>query len=410
MADKIEFTETYLIQVGELTLKGGNLKDFEKRLVQNLQLYLEKVHARVHLRAGRMFVECPVESCAAVEYSLDHLIGIVGWAKATVCEKEIEAIKAAAYEVAKQGKADGAKTFKIETRRPDKSFPLNSYEVNCQVAARIFDEGLLAVDVHKPDLMIRVEIREKCFIYGKTNKGCRGLPVGTSGKGLLLLSGGLDSPVAGYKMMRRGMRVECAYFHAYPYTSEQAQKKVEDLAQIISQYGVETHINIIPFTDVQMRIKEVCRNHEPLHGVPAEAFSTLLLRMCMMKAANKVAKFIKCQCLITGESLGQVASQTLENMAVTESCCELPLLRPLVGLDKEEIIDVSKQIGTYETSILPYEDCCVLFSPKHPVLRANLQDAEQLYNDLNADDLIQEAFEKREIKMFSARNYVWENF
>ena len=224
------------------------------------------------------------------------------------------------------------------------------------------------------------------------------------------MSGGLDKAVAGNRMMRRGMKVECCYFHAYPYTSEEAQKKVEDLAQIISQYGVETHINIIPFTDVQMRIKEVTRSHEPLNGVPAEAFSTLLLRMCMMKTANLVAKFIKCQCLITGESLGQVASQTLENMAVTESCCELPLLRPLVGMDKEEIVTIAKEIGTYETSILPYEDCCVLFSPKHPVIKAKLEDAHTLYNALNVEDLIQEAFQKREIKMFSARNYVWDNF
>ena len=410
MSKAIDFSETYLVQVGELTLKGGNIKDFEKRLVQNLQLYLEKVHARVHLRAGRMYVECPPESCEAVEYALNHLIGITGWAKARVCAKDIADIKKACLEIALEAKEKGLKTFKIETRRPDKSFPLTSYETNCEAASDIFDQGILQVDVKNPDIMIRVEIREKCFVYGNANKGCRGLPVGTGGKGLLLLSGGLDSPVAGYRMMRRGMKVECCYFHAYPYTSEEAQKKVEDLAQIISQYGVETHINIIPFTDVQMRIKEVTRSHEPLNGVPAEAFSTLLRRMCMMKTANLVAKFIKCQCLITGESLGQVASQTLENMAVTESCCELPLLRPLVGMDKEEIVTIAKEIGTYATSILPYEDCCVLFSPKHPVIKAKLEDAHTLYNALNVDELIQEAFQKREIKMFSARNYVWENF
>ncbi len=206
------------------------------------------------------------------------------------------------------------------------------------------------------------------------------------------------------------MKVECAYFHAYPYTSAEAQKKVEDLASVISRYGVETHINIIPFTDVQIRIKEVTRTHAPVNGIKADAYSTLLLRTCMMKTANLIARFIKCGCLITGESLGQVASQTLENMEVTESCCDFPLLRPLVGMYKEEIVDVAKKIGTYDISILPYEDCCVLFSPEHPVLRARVEDAMTLYNALDCDTLIQEAFEKREIKMFSARNHIWEKF
>lgn len=177
MSKAIDFSETYLVQVGELTLKGGNIKDFEKRLVQNLQLYLEKVHARVHLRAGRMYVECPPESCEAVEYALNHLIGITGWAKARVCAKDIADIKKACLEIALEAKEKGLKTFKIETRRPDKSFPLTSYETNCEAASDIFDQGILQVDVKNPDLMIRVEIREKCFVYGNANKGCRGLPV-----------------------------------------------------------------------------------------------------------------------------------------------------------------------------------------------------------------------------------------
>ncbi|MBO7420344.1 MAG: tRNA 4-thiouridine(8) synthase ThiI, partial [Spirochaetaceae bacterium] len=207
-------------------------------------------------------------------------------------------------------------------------------------------------------------------------------------------------PVAGYRMMRRGMKVECIYFHAYPYTSAEAQKKVEDLAQIISAYGIDTHINIIPFTDVQMRIKEKA----------PENFSTLMLRMCMMKVANMVARRIKAQCLITGESLGQVASQTIENLEVTESACELPLLRPLVGLDKEEIVNTACEIGTYETSILPYEDCCVLFSPKHPVLRASVEEAARIFDSLDVADLLNEAYEKREIKRFAVRDYVAEHF
>ncbi len=404
------YTVTYLVQLGELTLKKSNIKEFEKRLVHNLNLYLEGVKSRVKLVAGRMYVECPEESCPAVEFALNHLIGITGWARAIVCEKNLESIQAAVLQLATQAKEKGAKTFKIDCRRIDKSFPMTSYEVNCEAGGPVFDQGLLTVDVHNPDLFVRVEIREKCYVYGNAEKVCRGLPVGTGGKGLLLLSGGLDSPVAGYRMMRRGMKVECCYFHAYPYTSVEAQQKVEHLAEIISLYGVETHINVIPFTDVQMRIKEVTRTHEPVNGIQAEAFSTLLLRMAMMRCASMVAKHIKCQCLITGESLGQVASQTVENMEVTESMCELPLLRPLVGMDKEEIVDTAIKIGTYETSILPYEDCCVLFSPRHPVLRARVEDAKLLYDALDCESMIQEAFDKREIKMFNARNYIWDNY
>ncbi|MBO5236208.1 MAG: tRNA 4-thiouridine(8) synthase ThiI [Spirochaetaceae bacterium] len=396
MAEKI----TYLAKLGELTLKGSNLKEFENRLVENARLYLETVDASVRLCAGRLYIEGPESSCAAIEFTLSHLIGITGWARAIVSEKNIESIRKAVFQEAMAAKNSGAKTFKVDTRRADKSFPMNSYEISCEAAADVFDANLLQVDVHKPDALIRVELRERCFVYCDRNKGCRGLPVGTGGKGLLLLSGGIDSPVAGYRMMRRGMKVECVYFHAYPYTSAEAQKKVEDLAQIIGMYGVDTHINIIPFTEVQMRIRE----RSP------EAFSTLLLRMCMMKAASLLAQRINALCLISGESLGQVASQTIQNMAVTESAGSFPLLRPLVGLDKEEIVETAKAIGTYETSILPFEDCCVLFSPKHPVLRASVEEATRLYDNLEVDELIQAAFDRREIKRFSARDFVEETF
>ncbi len=403
------FPVTYLARIGELTLKGGNIKEFENRLVHNTRFYLESVKARVQLRAGRMYIDCPEESCAAVEFTLFHLIGITGWAKTHVCEKNVDSIKKAVMIEALKAKEAGAKTFKIETRRAEKSFPLSSYELSCEAAGDVFDQKILAVDVHNPDLTIRIEMRERCFVYSDAQKGCRGLPVGTGGKGLLLLSGGLDSPVAGYRMMRRGMKVECIYFHAYPYTSAEAQKKVEDLAQIISLYGLDTHLNIIPFTDVQMAIRKLTKEQPYYNELPTESFSTLLLRMCMMKTASMLAHHIHSQCLITGESLGQVASQTIENMAVTEYACSLPLIRPLIGLDKEEIIETAKFIGTYETSILPYEDCCVLFSPKHPVLKASVENAASLFEKLNAGELLKEAFEKREIKTFSAKKYVEEN-
>lgn len=403
-------TITWLAKLGELTLKGSNLKEFEQRLIENARLSLETVEAKVTLRAGRMYIDAPEESADAVDWTLNHLIGITGWARTNVCEKDIDDIKKYVMIEALKAKEKGAKTFKLEARRSEKSFPMTSYEICCTASEDVFDQGILTVDVKNPDITITIEVRERCFVYSDAETGCRGLPVGTGGRGLLLLSGGLDSPVAGYRMMRRGMKIDCVYFHAYPYTSQEAQKKVEDLAQIIAMYGVETHINIIPFTEVQIRIKQRCAEIESPSNFPAEAYTTLLLRMCMMKAASLLGKQIKSQCLITGESLGQVASQTIENMIVTEDSCSLPLLRPLVGLDKEEIVETSKFIGTYETSILPYEDCCVLFSPKHPVLRARLEDAQKIYDALEIDELIQEAFEKREVKMFNTRNYVAENF
>ncbi|MDO5766777.1 MAG: tRNA uracil 4-sulfurtransferase ThiI [Spirochaetales bacterium] len=391
---------TYLGKLGELTLKGSNLKSFEKLLVQNAKSYLLSVEAKVHLNFGRLYIECDESACPAVEFTLDHLTGITGWAKAEVCGKNIESIQKKVLELAESEKKRSAKTFKIEAKRSDKSFELDSYGIMREAGNLVYEQKLLDVDVHSPDVIFTVEVRDKVYVYSDSKKGCRGLPVGCSGKGLLLLSGGLDSPVAGYRMIRRGMTVECVYFHSYPYTSEEAQKKVEKLAEIVSGYGIRLHLNTIPFTQVQMQIKKKS----------PENYTTLMLRMCMMKVATMLAKRIGADCLITGESLGQVASQTVENMAVTESACGLPLLRPLVGLDKEEIIATAREIGTYETSILPYEDCCVLFSPKHPVLRAPLDEAQEIFKSLEVDSLIEEAFNNRELMRFEATGFVAQNW
>ncbi len=381
---------TYLAKIGELTLKGSNIKTFEQLLVKNARRYLNGTGSEIQLRAGRMYIDTEPENCERVEDCLRHLIGITGWARTEVCGKDIESIKETVYRLCQKAKEKGAKTFKCDSRRSDKGFPLDSYAISREAAGPVFDAGLLDVDVHNPDVTVYIEVRERVFVYTDAEKGCRGLPVFSSGKGLLLLSGGIDSPVAGYRMMRRGMKIECVYYHSYPYTSDEAQKKVEDLAAELSRYGIETHLNIISFTDVQMLIKEKT----------PEAWSTLLLRMCMMKAANMVAERIGAQCIITGESLGQVASQTIENMAVTESMAEFPLLRPLVGMDKEEIMETAIRINTYETSILPYEDCCVLFSPRHPVLRADVKEAAEIYAKLAPDSMIEEAFNSRVIKCF----------
>lgn len=376
---------TYLAKIGELTLKGSNLQEFENLLVHNVKQCIPNKNVKVTLRAGRLYIDCEENDSESVEFTLNHLLGITGWAKTIVCEKSIESINKAVFEIAKKEAERGCKTFKIDARRSDKKFPMNSYEICCEAAGDV--ESIMKVDVHKPDTIIYVEVRERCFVYVDSNIGCRGLPVGSSGKGLLLLSGGLDSPVAGYRMLRRGMKIECCYFHSYPYTSEEAKQKVVTLAQKLAYYGITTYLNIIPFTEVQMKIKEKA----------PEAWSTLMLRVCMMKVANRLAHRCKAKCIITGESVGQVASQTIENMTVTEHFAEYPLLRPLCGMDKEEIIRDSYFIDTYETSILPYEDCCVLFSPRHPVLRGTVEQAEEIYKSLEVDELIEESFKTREI-------------
>ncbi len=384
---------TYLAKLGELTLKGSNIKLFEKQLLKNLRYAIKGTGSTVTLRAGRMYIDCAEEHGEKIEFALKHLIGITGWAKTRVCEKDIDSIREAVNKEAAIAKEMGARTFKLEARRSQKNFPLNSYEICREASADVYNDGVLAVDVHNPDVTITIEVRERCFVFSDAQKSCRGLPVGTGRKGLLLLSGGIDSPVAGYRMLRRGMKIDCIYFHAYPYTSDEAKQKVIDLATKLACYGVELHINVISFTDVQMRIKQKS----------PEEWSTLLLRMCMMRCASMLAEITNAKCLITGESLGQVASQTVENMAVTESMCDIPLLRPLVGLDKQEIIDTAHQIGTYETSILPYEDCCVLFSPKHPIIHARLKEAQEIYAELDCEDLIREAFEKREVKLLTSQ-------
>lgn len=383
---------TYLAKIGELMLKGSNLKTFEKLLYTNTKTYLKGLNLNIQCHAGRLYIDCDEKDSAAVEETLSHLLGITGWAKTLTCENDINEIKKCVRKIAETEKEQNPriKTFKIEARRGDKRFPLNSFEINCECGAAVCDDDFLEVDVHNPDIRIFVEVRERTFVYSDAKKGNRGLPAGCSGLGLLLLSGGIDSPVAGYRMMRRGMKIECVYFHSYPYTSIEAQKKVEELAAKLSQFGLKTYLNIIPFTDVQMKIKQKA----------PEEWSTLMLRVCMMKVANMLAERIEADCIVTGESLGQVASQTIENMNITEHFAEYPLLRPLVGLDKEEIMQTAEFIGTYNTSILPYEDCCVLFSPKHPVLRGRIEDAERIFRELEAEELIKESYEKREIKRF----------
>jgi thiamine biosynthesis protein ThiI len=341
--------------------------------------------SRVEAANGRFYVHCPAASCEKVEDALNHLMGISGWAKTRKCEKTAEAVMSACIEEGRELYKKGVCTFKIEARRTDKSFPLDSYALRSKGGEEVLRAVPgLTVDVHAPQGIIEVEIREKAYIFGLAKKGLRGLPVGSAGRGLLLLSGGIDSPVAGFMMASRGMGIDAVYFHAWPYTSEDARQKVITLAEIVGRYSMGIRLCTIGFTAVQMRIKEKA----------PEPWITVLLRMAMMECAEKLSRRLKTKCLITGESLSQVASQTVENINCTGSRIKLPVLRPLIGADKESIIRTAERIGTYETSILPYEDCCVLFSPPHPVLRGAVEEAGKLYEALELDELIDTALQE----------------
>ena len=337
---------------------------------------------------GRFYIEAQEEISDKVENVLSRVTGISGWAKTAACPKTIEAVLCACVEEGKKLSKLGIKTFKIEARRTDKSFPVNSYEI-CRRAGDAVCETVnyLKVDIHSPQDIIRVEIREKAYVYSGNRKGLGGLPAGSAGRGLLLLSGGIDSPVAGFLMACRGMNIDAIHFHAYPYTSLEAKQKVIRLAEITGSYCMGIRLYILNFIKVQMRIKE--RAPQP--------WITVLLRMAMMEAAEKTAVKIKSKCLITGESLSQVASQTIENLNCTQSRIKLPVLRPLIGASKEEIILRAKRLGTFDTSILPYEDCCVLFTPPHPVLYGDVTEANTLYETLELQPLIDEALQTCEI-------------
>ena len=284
----------------------------------------------------------------------------------------------------------------MEARRTDKRFPLDSYGIMAACGEKVLEAvPQLKVDVHRPDAVIHVEIREKGFVYGKSVPGLGGLPVGTAGRGLLLLSGGIDSPVAGYLTASRGMRLDSVYFHAFPYTSEEARLKALTLAEIVGRYAMGIRLWTIGFTAVEQRLKERA----------PQAWRTVLLRMAMTECAERLARRVGGKCLVTGESLSQVPSQTLENIQCTQSRVSLPVLRPLIGFDKGSIVRLAEKIGTYATSILPYEDCCVLFSPLHPVLRASVAEASALYESLELDTLLAAAlYESGAVKRWYPRS------
>jgi thiamine biosynthesis protein ThiI len=397
-AERVETLCTFLLKLGELTLKKGNEAAFERRLRENLKMKLRSAIGKGFLienRHGRLYIRCAEAKKAAVEAVLAHLPGISGWAEAKSCEKTPEAVYKAAVEAAKEAfQALGRdSSFKVEARRTDKSFPLESYALAAEAGSAILDAcpSGLRVDLEHPDFVVSIEIREKAYIYSSQKRGLRGLPANTAGRGLLLLSGGIDSPVAGQMLLLRGMAMDALYFHSYPYTSEEAHEKVKRLAGLIAAYGNGMRLYTASFTEVQRRIKEVS----------PEPWRTVLLRMAMMDCASRLAYKRRLQCLITGESLSQVASQTIENINCTGSVVKmLPVLRPLIGLDKEEIIRRAREMGTYETSIEPYPDCCSLFAPPHPVIHGKVAEAGALYAELELDALLEACIEGLEVNNY----------
>lgn len=356
--------KTFLIKYAEIGVKGKNRYLFEDALVRQIKYTLGKLEGEfeVHKSQGRIFVDCDgAFDFDEVVERLQHVFGIVGICPVLKKEDQgYEQLKADVLQYMKDMYPDGEFTFKIHARRSNKNYPHTSPEMNCDIGEVILNEFPNSrVDVHDPQLLITVEVREAIYIYSKIIPGPGGMPVGTGGKAMLLLSGGIDSPVAGYMIAKRGVKLEAVYFHAPPYTSERAKQKVIDLAKIVSEYTGPINLHVINFTDIQLYIYENCP-HDQL---------TIIMRRYMMRIAEIIAEKTDCLGLITGESIGQVASQTMQSLAVTNEVCSMPVYRPCIGMDKQEIIDISEKIGSYETSILPFEDCCTIFVAKHPVTK-----------------------------------------
>ena len=380
-------TEMILLKQGEMVLKGTNRYTFEDKMRANIARRLKHLGKfKVYTRQSTTYVEPQSEDCdmdAAYE-AMKHVFGVVGLSRAKACEKTKEAM----LETAKSYLGDQlsrAKTFKVESKRADKTFPMTSIALSQWVGGELDDlYPNLTVDVHNPELTVHLEVRDyAAFVHADPEPGAGGLPVGTSGRALVLLSGGIDSPVASLVVAKRGGGLEMIHFYSYPYTSPEAKQKVLDLAQLLTPWTGRLTVHVVPFTHIQEELRRSC----------PEDYFTLLMRRFMMRIAEGVAHRTGCHAIVTGESLGQVASQTMDAMAVTGAVTDLPVFRPLVGMDKEEVVRLSRKIGTFETSILPYEDCCTVFTPRHPRTRPRLEDVETIEAPLDIDGLVKEALE-----------------
>ncbi|NCC82547.1 MAG: tRNA 4-thiouridine(8) synthase ThiI [Clostridia bacterium] len=395
--------QVVLARIGEIALKGLNRHKFVEKVVKNLQWRLEGVGPYlVTSSQSRIWAEPMDEESASPEKMADalnvacrvfgivsaSLVSRIGGGFEEICR---EANLQAAAELAGHSKA---LTFKVECRRGRKNFPMTSPEVAVELGAFLLEQQpRLSVDVNQPDFVVYVEIREDIFVYTKIIPGIKGLPIGTAGKAMLLLSGGIDSPVAGYLMASRGLQLEAVYFHSFPFTSDEAKEKVITLARIISEYSGRIRLHIVNFTEIQVLLRQHC---------PSDML-TIVMRRVMMRIAERIAREQGCKALITGESLGQVASQTLEGLVTTNSVVDMPVFQPLIGLDKDFTTTIARQIGTFETSILPYEDCCTVFVAKHPKTKPSRKDAENAEAGLDIEALVEEGFTKREHLLISGR-------
>jgi tRNA uracil 4-sulfurtransferase len=376
----------FLVKYGEIALKKRNRGAFLKRLKESIHEKLPDLHFEVTDTFQRVFVRCAEQDRQAVADALARTFGIVSFCETLRVPPEISAVEAAAEGLARSYIAAGrGSRFKAEVRRAEKTFPLTSYEIACRVGDLLLSKfPQLKVDVHQPDWVITIEMREYAYLYGPSTRGPYGLPGGSSGRGLLLLSGGIDSPVAGWMMGKRGMSLDAVYFHSAPFTSEMAREKVEDLVQALGAWIPNITLHVVHFTPVLARIKERAKDEEV----------TLLLRACMMRFATIMAERTGMLCLVTGESLGQVASQTVESMGFTGSFAGPPVFRPLVGMNKEEIIAIAEKIDTFEISNRPFADCCTLFAPEHPLVHPDLVKMRRAYDRLEVEPLLRQALEE----------------
>ena len=384
----------FLIKYAEIATKGKNRYLFEDALIKQMNLALACLEGdfRVVKEQGRIYVFCPeVYDYEDAVAALQRVFGIVYICPVVIYEDQgLEQMGADVVAYMKACHPNYGGTFKVYTRRAKKTYPIPSMEVSARLGGYILDAFPEArVDVHTPELTLSVEIRDKIYVYSQTIKGPGGMPVGTNGKAMLLLSGGIDSPVAGYMIAKRGVRIEAVYFHAPPYTSERAKQKVVDLARLVARYSGPIRLHIVNFTDIQLYIYDQCPHDE----------LTIIMRRYMMRIAEHFAKKDHCLGLITGESIGQVASQTLQSLAATNEVCTLPVYRPVIGFDKQEIVERAWEIGTFDTSILPYEDCCTIFVAKHPVTKPNLKVIARSEEKLSEKigQLVEEAIQTAEV-------------
>ena len=376
-----------LLKLGEIILKGLNRRYFEQKLMANVRRRLAPIGKfRVYCIQSTVYVEAQEDGAdidAAIE-ALTRVFGIVAIVRAAACEKDKDAITRLANEYLRED-MERAKSFKVESKRSDKSFPMTSIELSQYVGGELSEAyPNVRVDVHEPEFTVHIEVRDlAAYVHGAPIPGAGGMPVGSNGTAVTLLSGGIDSPVSSYMIAKRGVHLIPVHFFSFPYTSQQAKEKVLELAELLTAYCGHMTVEIVPFTHIQEEIRDKC---------PEEYF-TLIMRRFMMRIAQRIAKDNNAKAIVTGENLGQVASQTMEAMAVTQSVTDLPTLQPLIGMDKEEIVRLARRIGTFDTSILPYEDCCTVFTPRHPRTRPKLDEVAEAESALDVAALVEEAIQ-----------------